>query len=121
MTWRISKHVDMRRKWPDLDCEVSPSIELALRALWLLYNRGEDVRDAYDCLQEIHYSTDTFAVMYWHRHGHVKIYLYSEPNRIKSLALQFDLEDVRKWNVQSIGEVLDLMRKVMVLDELAST
>lgn len=118
MTWRISKHVDKRRKWPDLDCKVCPSIELALRALWLLYNRGED-RDRYGDLQEIHYSTDTFCLMYWHQHGHVKVYLYSEPNRIKSLALQFDLTDARKWNVKAIDEVLESMRKVMVLDALA--
>jgi hypothetical protein len=120
MTWRRAKHVDSRREWPSLDQEITPCVELALRALWLLYNRGDQDRDVYGDLQSIDYSTDKFCLMYWHRHGHVKIYLNAEPNRLRMLAMQFDLIEAREWNAAAIKEALELMRKVMVLDELAS-
>ena len=31
----------------------SPSVELALRALWLLYNRGVETRDVHGDLEEM--------------------------------------------------------------------
>ena len=121
MIWRPRRHVDAQRQWPPLTVENCPSVELALRALWLLYNRGDETRDVHGDLQELTYQTDTFLVLYFHEHGHVKVYGYSEPGRIRSLVIQFDREDVRRWHGKLIDEVLELMRKVMVLDELAST
>lgn len=119
MTWQVTKHVDQRRLWPPLDVEVTPCIELALRALWLIYNKGEESRDRYGDLEGINYRTDQFGLMYFHTAGHMKVYIYSEPNRIESLAIQFDLTDARRWNSKAMDRVLELMRLNMVLDDLS--
>ena len=121
MTWLPSKHVDQRRQWPPLNdvggCE---SVELAHRALSLLYAHGREEQDAYSDLESMHFETPTFCLFYWHDNGVVKVYEYSEPGRIKALALSFDLNRPGKWNTKTITAVLGQMRKLMVLDDLSA-
>ena len=120
MIWRPHRHVDAQRQWPPLAEMDSPSVELALRALWLLYNRGVETRDVHGDLEEMNYRTNTFLILYFHDCGHVKIYGYIKPNRIKSLVIDFDWGGPRRWDAGLIDEVLFLMRKDMILDDLTT-